>query len=75
MAQLRQASVCKDTSKFKDLPRQRQKNDPNSEYILVVPRDQIFQSSGPRTYHRASRKAPLATFADESYDSPIYTSD
>ena len=53
----------------------RQKNDPNSEYILVVRRDQISQSSGPGTYPRASRKAPPATFADESYGLPKYTSD
>ena len=56
------ASVYRHTSKSKDTPRWRQKNDPNSEYILVVRRDQIFQSSGPGTYPRASRKAPPATF-------------
>ena len=55
------ASVYRHTSKFKDTPRWRQKNDPNSEYILVVRRDQRFQSSGSGTYPRASRKAPPAT--------------
>ena len=69
------ASVYRHTSKFKDTPRWRQKNDPNSEYILVVRRDQIFQSSGPGTYPRASRKAPPATFVDESYGLPKYTND
>ena len=64
------ASVYRHTSKFKDTPRWRQKNDSNSEYILVVRRDQIFQSSGPGTYPRASRKAPPVTFADESYEFP-----
>ena len=33
-----------------------------------------ISSSGPGTYPRASRKAPPATFADESYGSPKYTS-
>ena len=64
------ASVYRHTSKSKDTPRWRQKNDPNSEYILVVRRDQIFQSRGPGTYPRASRKAPPATFTDETYGSP-----
>ena len=63
------------SSKFKDTSLYRQKNNPNSEYILVVRRGQIFQSSGPGTYPRASRKAPPATFADESSGSPKYTSD
>ena len=60
----RRASVYRHTSKLKYTPRWRQKNAPNSEYILVVRRDQRFQSSGPGTYPRASRKAPPATFAD-----------
>ena len=68
-------SVCRHTSKFKDTLRWRQKNDSNSEYILVVHRDQILESSGPGTYSRASRKAPPVTFADESYEFPKYTSD
>ena len=61
------ASVYRHTSKFNDTPRWPQKNDTNSEYILVVRRDQIVQSRGPGTYPRASRKAPPATFADETY--------
>ena len=69
------ASVYRHTSKFKETPRWRQKNDPNSKYILVVRPDQRFQSSGPETYPRASRKAPPATFADEPYALPNYTSD
>ena len=69
------ASVYRHTSKFKDTPRWRQKTDLNSEYLLVVRRDQRFQSSGPGTYPRVSQKAPPATFADESYGLPKYTSD
>ena len=69
------ASVIDILAKFKDTLRWRQKSDPNSEYILVVRRDQIFQSSGPGTYPRASRKAPPTTFADESFGLPKYTSD
>ena len=69
------ASVYRHTSKSKDTPRWRQKSDLNSEYILVVRRDQRFHSSGPGRYPRGSRKAPPATFTDESYGLPKYTSD
>ena len=37
------ASVYRHTSKFKDRLDKRQKKDPNSEYILVVRRDQIIR--------------------------------
>ena len=54
---------------FEDTPRWREVNElPTSEFIIVVRQDQIFQSGGPGTHPRGSRKARAA--AGQFADSP-----